>query len=582
MDQLQPTSSANAAVGQPAAWQWRVVEVLFIFLLFFLFAGSPPPDVGEAHYLAKARHYWDPAWCRGDLFLESKDAHGVFYWSFGWVTRLVSLPTAATIGRIVTWGLLAWAWQRLSSALAPQRLLSVLTAGLMLLFIRRFHLAGEWIVGGVEAKGFAYVFVLLALEAAVRERWEVAILLSGAATAFHVLVGGWTALAVGGAWLFVGRPAKSLRTFVPAAAGAALLAAIGIVPALALSRGVDPDSVREANRIYVFERLPHHLVFHRFGIMPMVRHAALLWGWLAVAAWAWRRREGELGRLNVVVAGAVAMALVGVALDQGVVAYAAARGLSRQAYQELAAPLLKYYWFRLSDSLLAIGAATAVGTWLWRQWQSRPDAARRGVILAMLAAGANIGQIAIERFWRPLPGGFVQPRPTADLQPGRGLWGLAADGDDEAPSGTSAALPPNRRELSASEQFQFWLDVCRWAREHTPSHAKFLTPRRQQTFKWFAGRAEVATWKDVPQDAASIVAWKRTLEELFPPGSTDQDLAFHSDVRLIALARKHGASYILIDRTRADRPIFLDRVYPDEPSHNPAYAVYHVPQAGAP
>src|SRR5687767_12769179 len=99
----------------PAAggWRWALVEVGFIFVMFFVFAGSPPADVGEAHYLAKARHYWNPAWCRGDMFLESKDAHGVFYWTFGWVTKFVSLTAAAWIGRCATWLFLAWAWQRL-------------------------------------------------------------------------------------------------------------------------------------------------------------------------------------------------------------------------------------------------------------------------------------------------------------------------------------------------------------------------------------------------------------------------------------------------------------------------------------
>ena len=73
---------AAAASGAGGGRRWRPFEVFWIFLIFFLFAGSPPPDVGESHYLVKAKHYWDPAWCAGDLFLESRDAHGLFYWTF--------------------------------------------------------------------------------------------------------------------------------------------------------------------------------------------------------------------------------------------------------------------------------------------------------------------------------------------------------------------------------------------------------------------------------------------------------------------------------------------------------------------
>src|SRR4051812_48657022 len=157
------------------------LEVAAIFLIFFLVAGSVPPDVGESHYLVKAKHYWQPSWCAGDLFLESRDAHATFYWTLGWLTRLCTLTATAWIGRVVTWLLLAWSWQRLSWAVLPRPLVSLLSAGLMLFFVKHGNLAGEWIVGGVEAKGFAYVLVFLALEAIVRGRWRAALVMAGAA-----------------------------------------------------------------------------------------------------------------------------------------------------------------------------------------------------------------------------------------------------------------------------------------------------------------------------------------------------------------------------------------------------------------
>src|SRR3954454_17213813 len=147
------------------------LEVAAIFLIFFLFAGSVPPDGGESHYLVKAKHYWQPAWCAGGLFLVSRDAHATFYWTFGWVTRFFSLAVTAWFGRLISWLLLAWSWRRLSWAVVPRPLMSLLSAGLMLFFLRNFHLAGEWIVGGIEAKCFAYVLVFLALEAMALGRW---------------------------------------------------------------------------------------------------------------------------------------------------------------------------------------------------------------------------------------------------------------------------------------------------------------------------------------------------------------------------------------------------------------------------
>ena len=39
---------------------------------------APIPAVNEPHYLGKAKHYWDPAWCAGDFLLDSSNPHLVF------------------------------------------------------------------------------------------------------------------------------------------------------------------------------------------------------------------------------------------------------------------------------------------------------------------------------------------------------------------------------------------------------------------------------------------------------------------------------------------------------------------------
>src|SRR5436190_4365136 len=291
-----------------------VFEIAWIFLIFFLFAGSLPPDVGESHYLVKAKHYWQPAWCAGDLFLESRDAHATFNWTFGWVTRLCSLTATAWIGRIVTWLLLAWSWQRLSWAVAPRPLISLLSAGLMLLFMRQMHLAGEWVVGGVEAKGFAYVLVFLALESIAKNGWRAALLFAGAGGAFHVLVGGWTAVAIGLAWLVSGSERPRLTAIAPAAVGGLVLALPGLIPALALNAGAPSGVAREAARIYVFERLSHHLVYYAFAPANIARFQILVIGW-ALLVWL-LRKEPAIHRLQRVVGGAVGIAIVGVVIDQ--------------------------------------------------------------------------------------------------------------------------------------------------------------------------------------------------------------------------------------------------------------------------
>ncbi len=166
-------------------------------------------------------------------------------------------------GPAITWWLLAWSWRRLSFAVLPRPGWSILSAALFAMLMDNFHMAGEWVIGGVEAKGFAYVFVFLGLESLVRNHWNRAWLLLGAASALHVLVGGWAAVAAGLAWLLIGRERPKLRTMWPSLLGGLLFALPGLLPAILLNAHADAATIRQANQIYVFERLPHHLdIFH--------------------------------------------------------------------------------------------------------------------------------------------------------------------------------------------------------------------------------------------------------------------------------------------------------------------------------
>ncbi|HTN75927.1 MAG TPA: hypothetical protein VL096_11800, partial [Pirellulaceae bacterium] len=386
---------ATSDLQRNRAW-W--LETAMIFVLCFLKSGWPPPDANEAHYLAKARHYWDPAWCEQDFFLNSADAHTVFYWTFGWICAAVSLPAAAWIGRVVTWLLVAWAWQRLSFALVPVRFAAVLSGGLMLVLSTIGHMAGEWIIGGVEAKSFAFVLVFLGLEQLVRGRWQAVWPLLGSAAAFHVLLGGWAVVAAGIAWLLSGREQLSLVKMLPSLAIGFALSLLGLVPVLLLNRGVDAATLQEANLIYVFERLPHHLVFNQFPHLYMARHAAL--AMLFVLLYWYLRKDdatGSVKRLTNFVLGALAITGVGIVIDQ-----------TTLHHELLAANLLRFYWYRLSDAIIPCGVALLLPLALRKLQLQAPQVGK------LCVAAASIGVIApllawnIDRQQHLLPGAVLQ------------------------------------------------------------------------------------------------------------------------------------------------------------------------------
>ena len=88
------------------------------------------------------------------------------------------------------------------------------------------------------------------------------------------------------------------------------------------------------------------------------------------------------------------------------------------------------------------------------------------------------------------------------------------------------------------------------------------------TFHWDTGRNEVASWKNVPQDAVDLVAWWQRMQDLYatdePPPSprSRESLAELGSDRLRQLGAKYHAEY-MIDRIPPPRarecPVSSDR-----------------------
>ncbi|MGM0487562.1 MAG: DUF6798 domain-containing protein [Planctomycetota bacterium] len=533
---MEPRISNNAAFdfGSRPSRAAVLLEIVAILGLVFVYAGTPPPDVNEAHYLTKAKHYWNPSWCGEDVFLDSLYPHVAFYWLFGWITLFSSLPTAAWIGRLIAWSLFATAWQRLSWSVLPQRFASLGTAALVLLLIERFHLAGEWAVGGIEAKALAYPLVLFGLRSLVLGQWRAVWLWLGAASALHVLVGGWSVVAAAICWLLSGRNQSRLSSMMPALVAGGCVSLVGLVPALRMSRGAAPAVIEAANQIYVFGRLPHHLVFHEFAPQRMLLFGVLLMTWIGVG-WYLRDRP-RWWPLNQFAMASLMISLVGVAID----------GLA-SFDRELAARLLKLYWFRLADVALPVAVAIGGGVAIRKVALSRPRWAGSAWALLLVVAATWLGG----RFARQQ----IDFRPRAETQ----------------------SRPAERHGATRMrDHYRAWRRVCRWIRHQTPSTSRFLTPRNQQTFKWYAGRAELACWKDIPQDPQNVVRWWRLLREVYTPEVIRGGLGRWSDEELEKIAEEYQIDYILIDRFRTNRRLGFHRVYPTSTSPNAYFEVYQM------
>ncbi len=338
----EPQTSPHYVAPHKFWWAW--LETALVLIVFAAYAGWPVPEPNEPHYLSKAKHYWDPAWIHDDFFLDSADSHLSFYATCGWLSRFLSLRTMAMTGRVITWALLAFAWRRLSWSLLPVAGAAVVSAALFVALNENFHMAGEWVVGGFESKGLAYARSFAALAELVRERWNATWILLGAASALHVLVGGWATIAVAFCWMTSSADRPRLKAMLPGLAVGGLLSLWGLLPGLALNVGTDDSVITRANMIYVYERLPHHLAYFQIAPANRLRFPLLVIGWAVMAA-PLPPDDGRR-RLRSVINATLVFVLIGIGLG--------AIGISRP---EAVAGLLRLYWFRLADALVPLGVA---------------------------------------------------------------------------------------------------------------------------------------------------------------------------------------------------------------------------------
>ena len=329
---------------------------------------APTPAVNEPHYLAKARHFFDPAWCRGDFFLESSNPHLVFYVLTGPLTQAFPLATVAWIGRVLGLLLLGTGWTALVRNLLADGWAALIATAGFLLAAATGNLSGEWVVGGVESKLLAYGLLAWSAANAINRRHRLAAALCGLAISVHPIVGGWgLVLAV------LARPLPIDRQRLIQAGLVFLCALPGALPALSLLG----DGTTQADSIQVFTRLGHHLVPIRFSLPAVITYI------VGLAAWLCGRRftvstPQESWWTRVVLA-AVFVAVVGyaVALD---------RPPGDAQADHLRLVLMKFYPYRLVDVLLPAALSITIAGVLTRhaRLRSRLVTAAAMLLLALM------------------------------------------------------------------------------------------------------------------------------------------------------------------------------------------------------
>ena len=462
-------------------WNKDWLAFFSVFAIFACLTSTIAPGVNESHYLTKAKHFWNPDWCGNDIFLNSSNAHQFFFVTCGWPTLFLSLDAVAWIGRSLCWFAAAIAWVRLNQTVGIRTFYSPVTATMFVLLIERFDMAGEWVIGGFEAKSVAYVFVLWSINFLLQKRLDWCLGFVGAAIAFHAVVGVWTLACVCGTILVSAVSAGMLsdlkdslltRNFGFAVIAFVVFSAVGCVPPLAANWGLDTELFSAANEIQVHQRLSHHLLFSSFPASYVARFLLLVL--IFTFLFQLCRNFKKLHWLNLFGLFSLLISLAGIYLSGLTEAASPSAGFANS--------LLRFYWFRFSDFAIPLSLSLSAG-----------------FFAQLLMASSNLPKQRVA--WFSICCLFAASLLTV-------FEGMG----DFRPGADRATLPnyPDSR-IRTTQTYENWKKACTWIRENTNANGLFLTPYHFQTFKWHAHRAEFACWKDAPQDAKGIVEWRNRI-----------------------------------------------------------------------
>ncbi|MEP3477865.1 MAG: DUF6798 domain-containing protein [Fuerstiella sp.] len=523
-------------------------------LLAASFLVAPIPGTNEPHYLSKARAAADPDWCVNDFFLQSQNAHAVFFAVVGPFAKALPFTWVLVVGRIFSLLLVAIGLHALCLAVGCSGHRAIVSATLFFLIGRTGNFSGEWVIGGFESKVPAYGFAFLSLACCLRNRSKPALLryalaglFAGSAIAWHPVVGMWTAIAISmtEVWLWR-KPTTSDSSVCNGVASllrrgtvfgcVTIVAALpGLIPALRmlLSSDLDLATKQEAKQIQVFYRLAHHLDPTRFPAIAWWHTGALIAVLCCTVFWIRKRRldsrldetenetaghteedavaakvqlgGGEIYLLKFLVCTAI-IAAVGIGIGWH---FEPMAGLESRHWR---ASLLQFYPFRLFDAFLPLCVAifvSAIPATILSGWHAdhsnrdSESSAKMLVTIMLMVIVCAAAALATRR---------------------------------KAPSGYSLPL------------FTEWQHACAWLKTNTDKDALIFAPRESFALKLYAERAEYVTFKDCPQDAAGIVEWNRRLWNLHRwSRQSYQDSVFRSD-ELENLHQKMGIDYVLTRR----------------------------------
>ena len=470
-------------------------------------------DADEELYLLGSRRLADPSLLAVDLTWSKLSPTTALYdhmiaplWSFMDAFAIVNL------GRLLFWGLMAWALARLARTIRLPAWSLVVGFTLWLLWKQSLGTCGSP-YQGFQPKSFAYPLIFLSLTEAIRGRAGRAGLAAGLATAFHIIVGGWACLGLFLAMLVQRRLFTFRQLALYLAATVPFVVPLVLSVVLFHSGHVTAADQHRMNDVYALFAMPHccdPATFMAANHIPLAwPRAGVVFALSLVVVFAWRERRAA-AILGTFTAALIAFFTLGLVAGRF--------GMTG---------LLTLYPFQLANALPALFLFVFVAGWIGTGGWTR----RFGWALALPVLAGTL--------WLMIDGDVpseIVERPVS-----------FADEVKLLPE-----LSPTLTELDP---------LYDWIRASTPRNSVFITPLIYE-FWPYAERAQVASMRQPPLDRA-ILDWKDRLDALNQHVPYRQrgfeietELAAHESALSVAelneMRVRYGATHYLVHGERRD------------------------------
>jgi hypothetical protein len=487
----------------------------------------------DADVLPSARQFLEPDWLPSDWYLNLKIGYRyAFNAVAGILCRSLPFPLANFWGRVIVALLFALSFYRLFKALKISFLLVI--PCLWYFAQQQGFFADEWFLLRLEAKCFAYAFVIMGVAFLLEEKYSVMLASLGAALSFHVLVGIYACFCVGAVIVLNTQHRKNgaqILKRLPVLAVTGCFGVYAVLSQIFANIGADPTEAILGATIYVTFRVPHHVFPPAFG--PVEDWGVhLVFFLVPVAAFLFSGNE-RFKQVAQFVFSSLLLCAVGFVL------------FKLQWYH-----LLKYYWFRFGSAMVPFVGAVAIAGLLHvvfeNGWQWLAALSSRHGLWKLLSNG--LAGLVLSVLVASNAALIVWPKTAIKdgLSIGPNSWEILKRGVERRPKSAFGA----------------------WIQKNTPRDAIFLVDPVMDNFYLVAERARVVSFKHSPQSEKDILEWHGRLLDITDSQSIDK-MGFSSqrvlrrrycrlsDDAVDRLVEKYSIQYIVFKRCKArlDYPV---------------------------